>query len=253
MFESQLLHPEIECLSNKHSICYSNKTKPKMRIVFARTRFFCWRDGQVECQGYWLDDTRWSFMEMTQHASLLMAPASACTLHALQKEKSGKFLARSCEMLKGFYPSVADSFPSWASPVEKRKKKKREQYRRRLCGFRWSSRLLTPSSIASPTPVVVAEPPDTVVYQPVLVVCVPFFFSLFGYKSRVDLLLDCLFGFVSYPIRFGKLKNISLFFSDCVIVSEVVAPRWNRRRLDAVALIYSSLVFSIIGSMARVD
>lgn len=38
------------------------------------------------------------------------------------------------------------------------------------------------------------------------------FFSLFGYKSRVDLLLDCLFGFVSYPIRFGKLKNISLFF-----------------------------------------
>lgn len=185
MFESQLLHPEIECLSNKHSICYSNKTKPKMRIVFARTRFFCWRDGQVECQGYWLDDTRWSFMEMTQHASLLMAPASACTLHALQKEKSGKFLARSCEMLKGFYPSVADSFPSWASPVEKRKKKKkREQYRRRLCGFRWSSRLLTPSSIASPTPVVVAEPPDTVVYQPVLVVCVPFF-SLFSDTNLV--------------------------------------------------------------------
>lgn len=164
------------CFTRKSNVCLTNirfvtQTKPKMRIVFARTRFFCWRDGQVECQGYWLDDTRWSFMEMTQHASLLMAPASACTLHALQKEKVASFWPDLVKCWKAFIRLSPTLFPRELLPW-----KKREQYRRRLCGFRWSSRLLTPSSIASPTPVVVAEPPDTVVYQPVLVVCVPFFF-----------------------------------------------------------------------------
>lgn len=164
------------------------------------------------------------------------------------KRKSCKFLARSCEMLKGFYPSVADSFPSWASPVEK-------EGTISTAAVRISMVQPTPHTlfycISYPSSGSRATRHGRLSTRARRVCSI--FFSLFGYKSRVDLLLDCLFGFVSYPIRFGKLKNILFFFSDCVIVSEVVAPRWNRRRLDAVALIYSSLVFSIIGSMARVD
>ncbi len=100
-----------------------------------------WRgDGEVECQGYSPDDTRWSFMEMTQHAWVATAPASVSTTESLcilrAVKRSGKFCTVRRQMFKSFL-SVCRLFSlaSFSLPAKIKEKKRSTQYRRRLCGF----------------------------------------------------------------------------------------------------------------------
>lgn len=126
--ERELFHPEFD-----HRI-----SEEKCPLCVCHGTILRWRgDGEVECQGYSPDDTRWSFMEMTQHAWVATAPASVsttgsqCILRAVKR--SGKFCTVRRQMFKGFL-SVCRLF-SLASFSPDQRKDEHTQYRRRLCGF----------------------------------------------------------------------------------------------------------------------